>query len=76
MKTLFLLRFTNVCCSAEGESFSSLKKAVDRGRECGFEFSVWKDGKKAASWTVFGGLQVEGAASRSEARRIRHGLEG
>lgn len=57
MKTSsFLLRFTNVSCSSDGKTFSTLSAAVKHGIECGFEFSVWQGAGRAASWTVFGGL--------------------
>lgn len=37
--------------------FDSLEDAIQYGRDCGFEFTVWFDGKMVASWTVFGGLR-------------------
>jgi len=54
---MFTLRFTNVQCSAEGETFPSADAAIARGRQCGFEFTVWSEGALVVSWTVFGGLR-------------------
>lgn len=70
------LHFPCVCCSAEGETFTSLKKAVARGIECGFGFTVFDADKRVVSWDEITGLTVHGAPSRSMAKRIRHGLEG
>jgi hypothetical protein len=54
----FVLHFTNVVCSADGETFNDIEDAIARGRRAGFEFTVWKnDDKLVASWTVFGGLR-------------------
>jgi hypothetical protein len=53
---MFLLSFTNV--SAPSRSFATLDEAVAAGRAAFFEFSVWNDGRRVASWTVFGGLRT------------------
>lgn len=54
----FVLRFTNVVCSRDGETFDTCAAAVERGRDAGFEFSVWRGDRRVASWSVFGGLAV------------------
>ena len=55
---MFKLRFTNVICAREGETFTDLDAAIARGRETFFEFTIWNADKLAASWTVFGGLRL------------------
>lgn len=52
---MFTLRFTNVCCSSDGMTFSSVEDAYQAGREAGFEFTVWNASDRVLSWTVFGG---------------------
>lgn len=58
MSELFTLRFTNVICPREGETFPVREDAIARGRDAGFEFTVWNGDKLVASWTVFGGLRL------------------
>jgi len=54
---MFTLRFTNVVCSSDGETFATKDQAIARGRKAGFEFTVWNGDSLVASWTVFGGLR-------------------
>lgn len=57
MKTSFRLHFPCCCCSREGETFTSLQAALDRGLETGFEFACFEGSTLRASWTTFGGLR-------------------
>jgi hypothetical protein len=56
---MFDLRFTNIPDRGLVGSFATLQDAVEAGRQAGFEFSVWSEGRLAASWSVFGGLRLE-----------------
>ena len=58
MTNLFVLRFTNVICGRDGETFPTLEAAIARGKETFFEFSIWHGDSRVASWTVFGGLRT------------------
>ena len=49
---MLTLHFTNVDCSSDGKTFPTLFAAVAHGRGTGFEFAVFEDGKRVASWTA------------------------
>lgn len=53
---MFRVYFTNHGYFSQ-EQFETAEAAVEYGRRCGFEFSVWQGEARVASWTVFGGLR-------------------